>query len=95
MKPASKSNLSLNNLKILSPKVTKNVTNLHKKFCESPPCSLNNFFLVENVKSNSLLFTRTENPSNQFTSNKTMTSLPQGQGRLYFKALRSDRLVSV
>ncbi len=34
---ASKSALSLNNLKILRPKVTKNITNLHKKFCEFPP----------------------------------------------------------
>jgi hypothetical protein len=34
---AAKSTLSLNNLKILRPKVTKNLTNLHKKFCESPP----------------------------------------------------------
>jgi len=36
-----KSALSLNNLKILRPKVTKNLTNLRKKFCESPPWSLN------------------------------------------------------
>jgi len=34
---ASKSTLSLNNLKILRPKVTKNLTNLRKKFCELPP----------------------------------------------------------
>ncbi len=34
---ASKSTLSLNNLKILRPKVTKNLTNLPKKFCEFPP----------------------------------------------------------
>jgi len=34
---ASKSTLSLNNLKILRPKVTKNLTNLGKKFCEFPP----------------------------------------------------------
>ncbi len=33
----SKSTLSLDDLKILSPKVTKNLTNLHNKFCESPP----------------------------------------------------------
>jgi len=32
---ASKSTLSLNNLKILRPKVTKNLSNLHEKFCES------------------------------------------------------------
>jgi len=37
---ASKSTLSLNNLNILRPKVTKNLTNLPKKFCESPPRSL-------------------------------------------------------
>jgi len=34
---ASKSTLSLKNLKILRPKVTKNLTNLHKKFWEFPP----------------------------------------------------------
>jgi len=34
---ASKSTLRLKDLKILRPKVTKNLTNLHKKFCESPP----------------------------------------------------------
>ncbi len=34
---ASKSTLSVNNLKILRPKVTKNLTHLRKKFCESPP----------------------------------------------------------
>jgi len=34
---ASKGTLSLNNLKILRPKVTKNLSNFHKKFCESPP----------------------------------------------------------
>jgi len=32
---ASKSTLSQNNIKILRPKVTNNVTNFHKKFCES------------------------------------------------------------
>jgi len=32
---ASKCTLSLNNLKILRPKVTKNLTNLQNKFCES------------------------------------------------------------
>ncbi len=36
---ASKSTLSLNTLKILRPKDTKNLTNLHKKFCEFPPWS--------------------------------------------------------
>ncbi len=34
---ASKSTLSLNNLKFFRPKVTKNLTNFRKKFCESPP----------------------------------------------------------
>ncbi len=34
---ASKSTLSLNNLKILRPEVTKSLTNLCKEFCESPP----------------------------------------------------------
>jgi len=37
---ASKTTLSLNNLKILRPKVTKNCTNLRKKFCEFPPWGL-------------------------------------------------------
>jgi len=34
---ASKTTLSLNNFKILRPKVMKNLTNLLKKFCEFPP----------------------------------------------------------
>ncbi len=34
---ASKTTFSLNNLKILRPKVTKNLTNLLKKFCEFSP----------------------------------------------------------
>ncbi len=34
---ASENALIINNLKILMPKVTKNLTNLHKKFCEFPP----------------------------------------------------------
>ncbi len=29
--------LSLNNLKMLRPKVTKNLTDMPKKFCETPP----------------------------------------------------------
>ena len=33
---ASKTTFCLNNLKILRPKVTKNLTNLRKKFCEFP-----------------------------------------------------------
>jgi len=37
---ASKSTLSQNNLKILRPKVAKNLTNLRKNFCESTPCTL-------------------------------------------------------
>jgi hypothetical protein len=37
MMSASKSTLSLNNLKILRPKVTKNLMNLSKTFCEYPP----------------------------------------------------------
>ncbi len=32
-----KSTLSLNNFKILRPKVKKNLTNLGKKICEFPP----------------------------------------------------------
>jgi hypothetical protein len=34
---ASKNTLSLNNLKILRPKVMKNIKNLRKRFCEFPP----------------------------------------------------------
>jgi len=52
---ASKSTLSLNNLNILMPKVTKNLTNLRKKFCESPPCALLCFLKSEQ---NSLLIGR-------------------------------------
>jgi len=33
---APKSTLSLNNLKILMPKLMQNLTNLPKKFCEFP-----------------------------------------------------------
>ncbi len=36
LKSTSKSTLSLNNLKISRPNVTKNLTNLPKKFCEFP-----------------------------------------------------------
>jgi len=50
---ASKSTSSLNNLKILRPKVMKNLTNLHDNFCESPPrCH----FI--NVKHTNLLYER-------------------------------------
>jgi len=34
---ALKSTLNLNNLKILRPKATKNLKDMCKKFCESPP----------------------------------------------------------
>ncbi len=34
---ASKTTQSHYNLKILRPKVKKNIKNLHKKFCEFPP----------------------------------------------------------
>jgi len=34
---ASKSTLSQNNLRIFRPKVTKNLRNFCKKFCDSPP----------------------------------------------------------
>jgi len=37
---ASKSTLSLININILRTKVTKNLTNLPKKFCEFPPSSI-------------------------------------------------------
>jgi len=40
---ASKSTLSLNNFKILRPKVTKHFTNLPKKFCEFRPRSIKCF----------------------------------------------------
>jgi len=40
---ASKSTLSLNNLRILRTIVAKNLTNFCKKFCESPPCFLTDF----------------------------------------------------
>jgi hypothetical protein len=40
---ASKSTLSLKNLKILRPKVMKNLANLPKKFCEFPPSAVNLF----------------------------------------------------
>ena len=33
---ASKTSFCLNNLKIVMPKVMKNITNLRKKFCEFP-----------------------------------------------------------
>ncbi len=36
---ASQSTLSLNNLKIVRPKVTQNLSNFNKKFCESAPKS--------------------------------------------------------
>ena len=39
---ALKTTFSLNNLKILRPEVTKNIMNLRKKFCESPPGKLKN-----------------------------------------------------
>jgi len=51
---ASKSNLNINNFKILRPKIMENLTNLHKKFGESPPwplsffCSGKNITLFEN-----------------------------------------------
>jgi len=40
---ASKTTFSLNNIKILRPKVTKNLTNLLKRFCEPPPGSFSEF----------------------------------------------------
>ncbi len=43
-----KSTLSLNNLKILLPKVTRNITNLCKKFCESPPWWCPSLFVWDN-----------------------------------------------
>jgi len=44
----SKITLNQNNLKILRPKVTKNLTNLCKKFCESPPTAF--FSIAYNFK---------------------------------------------
>jgi len=52
---ASKSTFSLNNLKILRPKVRKNLTNLLKKFCESPPCLGHSFplsLLLKHIRFN-------------------------------------------
>jgi len=45
MKSALKSTLSLNNLKILRPKVRIFFTNLHKKFFESSPSVLPDEFI--------------------------------------------------
>ncbi len=45
MLSASKSTVNLKNLKILKPKVTKNVTNLPKKVCEFRPWSFYGPFL--------------------------------------------------
>ena len=39
---ASKTTFRVNNLKILRPKVTKNIKNLSKKFCEFPPRNVQN-----------------------------------------------------
>ncbi len=50
---ASKSTLSLSNLKILRPKVTKNLMNLCKMFCEFPPRvddMLSHAILAENIE---------------------------------------------
>ncbi len=49
---ASKTTLSHYNLKILRPKVTKNLTNLPKKFCDFPPSCIRLLFDV--MKSNSI-----------------------------------------
>jgi hypothetical protein len=46
---ASKSTLRLNNLKSLRHKAKKNLTNLHKKFCESPPRTINFISLLKLV----------------------------------------------
>ncbi len=37
------------NLKILRPKVTKNIKNLRKKFCEFPPRTLTILFLFRDI----------------------------------------------
>ncbi len=44
---ASKTTFSHFNLKILRPKVTKNIKNLHKKFCEFSPINLKRLQLFE------------------------------------------------
>jgi hypothetical protein len=41
---ASKTTFIQFNLKILRPKVTQNIKNLRKKFCESAPCCAKNTF---------------------------------------------------
>jgi len=46
---ASKITLNQNNLNILWPKAKKSLTNLRKKFCESPPCSLVLIDVASNV----------------------------------------------
>jgi len=51
---ASKTTFSLNNLKILRPKVTKNLKNLLEKFCEFPHCGLNQ--LTSNFYSSLIFF---------------------------------------
>ncbi len=43
---ASKTTYSHYNLKILRPKVTKNIKNLRKKFCEFRPCLIADYILV-------------------------------------------------
>jgi len=44
---ASKTTFSDFNLKILRPKVTKNLTNFRKKFCEFPPRDLKKRMCVD------------------------------------------------
>jgi len=53
---ATKGSLSLNNHKILRPKGTKNLTNLHKKFCEFPPSVLIIMNAVQTASSTPFLY---------------------------------------
>jgi len=48
MMSASKTTFSFKNLKILRPKVTKNLMNLIKKFCEFPPRFISLASIFEN-----------------------------------------------
>jgi len=51
MTSASKTTFCNYDLKILRTKVTKNLTNLHKKFCEFPSCSeFRQFYTTQPIK---------------------------------------------
>ncbi len=56
------------NLKILRPKVTKNMKNLHKKFCEFPPRSLKVGTQNIHMKTSNPIFVGTQHPKCYFTA---------------------------